>query len=108
MGLPSGIVHVCNVSLQVASCTIENIEAPVLLALHGVIGTLGDSQRIKTISLLDRRLFQHLSGAADDVTWNIRDRHMVDSAESLRDNLKKRGIKQPKIVICELPSPIRI
>lgn len=39
--------------------------------------------------------------SSDDISWNIRDRHMVDSAESLHKHLKKRGIKQPKIVICE-------
>ncbi len=38
---------------------------------------------------------------SDDISWNICDRHMVDSAEFLHKHLKKRGIKQPKIVICE-------
>ena len=38
---------------------------------------------------------------ADDITWNIRDRHMVATAIALKEHLKRYGIPTPKIVICE-------
>ncbi len=38
---------------------------------------------------------------ADDITWNIRDRHMVETAWALKEHLKSYGNSTPKIVICE-------
>jgi erythromycin esterase-like protein len=38
---------------------------------------------------------------ADEISWNIRDRHMVATAEALRKHLQKRGIDNPRIVVCE-------
>ena len=38
---------------------------------------------------------------ADEAAWNIRDKHMMESLESLIQHLKQRSIAQPKIVICK-------
>ncbi|CAK0779844.1 hypothetical protein CVIRNUC_004868 [Coccomyxa viridis] len=35
----------------------------------------------------------------DDITWNIRDKHMVDTALALKEHLKRYGTPTPKIVI---------
>ena len=42
---------------------------------------------------------------ADDITWNIRDRHMVETAWALKEHLKSYGNPTPKIVICECTTP---
>lgn len=38
---------------------------------------------------------------ADVITWNIRDRHMVETAWALKEHLKSYGSATPKIVVCE-------
>ncbi len=43
--------------------------------------------------------------SAEHLTWNIRDKHMAETAEHLAEHLKSRDIERPKIVICEPVSP---
>ena len=38
---------------------------------------------------------------AEELTWNIRDRHMVETVQLLLEHLQARGIPDPKIVICK-------
>ena len=35
----------------------------------------------------------------DELTWNIRDNHMVDTLQALDQHLQKGGVKRPKIVV---------
>ena len=48
---------------------------------------------------------KNICACTDDITWNIRDKHMVDNALALKEHLKRYGIATPRIVICE-PLPL--